>query len=69
MNLSQVAEDMFQDAMKPLMIAIQHDAQVTMNKLYTQEELFQRAVSLHLYALSKGKSIRIDINTKNVIVE
>lgn len=69
MNLSEVSDRMFQDSIEPLMIAIQHDAQVVFGKMYSNEELFQRAVSLHLYALSKGKTVRVDAETKNVIVE
>lgn len=55
--------------MEPLMIAINYDAQMVFGKLYEREELFQMATALYLYALSKGKAVKIDPDTKMVTIE
>jgi hypothetical protein len=69
MNLSQKAEEIFQTNFEPLMIAIQHDAQMSFNRLYEQHELFQLAVSMHLYAMINGKTVVIDPSTKTVFLK
>ncbi len=68
-SLSLKADEVFQQNIEPLMIAIQHDAQMTRGHLYTPEELFQRAVALQLYAVSRGMKLTIDPDTKLVIME
>lgn len=59
----------YQEQMEPLMIAINYDAQMSFGRMYEKDELFRLAMSMHLYAISKGKVLRIDAETKMVIVE
>lgn len=68
-SLSAKSMELYQEMLEPVMIAINHDASLVYGHVYTQDELFKMAVSLHLYALSKGKTIRVDIDTKLVILE
>lgn len=68
LSLSEKALQIFQD-MEHLMIAINYDAQMTQGKFYERDELFRMAVSLHLYAISKGKKVKIDTATKMVVIE
>lgn len=68
-SLNQRAVEIYQDTIESLMIAINHDAQVQNGVPHTQEIAFMLAVSLQLYALNKGKKIKIDPVTKMVTIE
>lgn len=68
-SLSEKAQQVYEEMMEPLMIAINYDFQMENGKLLEKEELFRLAMSLHLYALAKGKTLRIDPETKLVIIE
>lgn len=69
MNLSEKALQVYQETMEPLMIAINHDAQMVFGRFYEKDELFRMAMSLHLYAISKGKTVKVDPETRMVILE
>lgn len=69
MNLSKKAEELYQEMLEPLMIAINYDAQMSFGKFYEKDELFRMAVALHLYAINQGKVISIDPETKLLIIK
>ena len=69
MSLSKKADDLFTEKIKPLMVALQYDRQMAYGILYSEEELFQRAVSLQLYAIASGKILEIDPDTKIVVMK
>lgn len=69
MNLSKKAEELYQEMLEPLMIAINFDAQMSFGKFYEKDELFRMAVSLHLYAISQGKTITIDTESNLLTIK
>lgn len=69
MSVLDKAMELFQDEIEPLMIAINYDSVAKTGLVLEEDQVFRLAVTLQLYALSKGKSIRVDPETKMVIME
>lgn len=68
-SLSVKADEAFVELLEPIKVALQFDATVSQNKIYTPEELNDRVLALWIYAITKGKILKVDLKTMLVMME
>lgn len=69
MSLSQRAQEIYNETLGPLIIAIKYDFMVSQNKILDDNEALAYAISIGLYAIERGVVIDIDPTTKTVTLK